>query len=163
GGDAPLLPDDAPAGLEPSVGRSAHAGAIADESARTPAQPLAEAAPRTAAPTLRVAIGRTARQLGADPLLAGGAARDPAPPTSIVDDRDAIELMLLGRVDFALCGIDLGEGDRGAGLCGTVLGAELFAVAVAEHSPLRALTGSQLRRLLRGAVADGAELGLPDG
>jgi len=168
--DAPLRPpDDAPtaaggpagdAGADAAADIAPCPAAVADDSARTAAQPLAETALRRTTATRRVALGRTARQLGADALLAGGAA---GALVSIVDDRDAIELMLLGRVDFALCGADVSEQDRRAGLCGTVLGAELFALAVAEQTQLRAISRDQLRALLTGAVPDGAELGLPAG
>jgi len=163
--DAPLRPpaDEPAARGDVAAGIAPCTAAVADDAARTAAPPLVETAPHRTAATLRIALGRTARQLGADALLAGNAAGVPAPLLSIVDDRDAIELMLLGRVDFALCGADVSEHDRRAGLCGTVLGAELFALAVAEQSQLRALSGDRLRALLRGAVPDGAELGLPPG
>lgn len=134
--------------------------------ADAPASPLDEvripAAP--AAEPLRIAVGRGAARLGADVVLAeltddGGAGRI----ASSVDDRDAVELVLVGRTDFALTTVPLSARDRAAGLQDTLLALELFALVVAESSPLHDLRADQVRRLLNGELADGRELGLPTG
>lgn len=144
--------------------------ACADVDAGTadaPASPLDEVRipAAHAAEPLRIAVGRGAAQLGADAVLAagtndGGAAGRIA---SSVDDRDAVELVLIGRTDFALTTVPLSARDRAAGLQDTLLALELFALVVAESSPLHDLRADQVRRLLTGELADGRELGLPMG
>lgn len=110
-----------------------------------------------------VALGRTARALGADALLATLSGGDVSVLASIVDDRDAIELLLLGRTDFAITGVPLSARDRQAGLRDTLLGVELFAVVVAGESTLHGLRAEVARRVLNGAVRDRSEIGLPPG
>ncbi len=111
----------------------------------------------------RAALGRTARALGGNALLAPLQGAELTITTTIVDDRDAVELLLLGKLDFAITGTLLSVRDRQFGLQETLLGVELFALVVAEGSPLRDLRADLARRLLTGAIADRRELGLPGG
>lgn len=112
---------------------------------------------------VQVAIGTVATRLGApDPaaLLTGFASEC---LTTYVTDRDAIELLTLGRTDFALIGQPLSQRDQHTGLCQTLLGAEVYALAVHPRMPLRSLGRDQVRRLLTGDLRDWSELGLVPG
>lgn len=143
-------------GLEPSRAASTFLAAPVGEMRATTTT--------TMAPTHRlVALGRTAGALGGNELLDVTPNYDQPLRTSIVDDRDAIELMLLGRMDLAVTAAPLSPRDQQAGLHARLLGAELFALAVADNTSLRQLSADDVRRLLTGAVTDGAQLGLPSG
>lgn len=78
-------------------------------------------------------------------------------------DRDAIELMLLGRADFAVIAGKLSSRDQHAGLRQTPIGIELWGLAVADASPLRSLSRAQMRQVLTGEVRDFLRLGQPNG
>ena len=80
-----------------------------------------------------------------------------------VPDRDAIELLLIGKVEFAVVGSNLSDHDTSAGLQSTVLGAELWSLIVAEDCPLTSLTSQQVRLALTGQLRDWRDLGLPFG
>ncbi|MCB9879473.1 MAG: substrate-binding domain-containing protein [Planctomycetes bacterium] len=80
-----------------------------------------------------------------------------------VTDRDAIELLMLGKVDLALVGGKLSPRDLDAGLRATTLGVELFALVVAPGNPVRSLTADQVRQVFTGRLRDWSELGLPPG
>lgn len=75
-------------------------------------------------------------------------------------DREALELVLVGRADGALFAGPLTAADLQAGLRATPLGVELWAVAVAPDFPLPMLNRSDLRQVLSGEVADWSQLGL---
>lgn len=146
------------------VGIEPFCAEVAAQAATPPAAPAAEGAPRRAVTMMarHVAMGRAARSLGGDALLAP-MSREYLVTQAIVADRDAIELLVLGKTDFALAGAQLSQRDRELGLRETLLGVELFALVVAEDTPLPGLRADVLRRLLTGAVRDRAELGLPAG
>ncbi len=74
-------------------------------------------------------------------------------------DRDAIESMMQGRAGFAVIAGRLSERDLATGLRQTRLGIELFAVAVASHSPLRSLSRQQIRKVFTGEIRTWTELG----
>jgi phosphate transport system substrate-binding protein len=144
-----------------------------------PAEPVvAEVDPHAAAPAPRdesrppatamaprplcVALGQNAADAIDAELQHGFTALPPGRETTFVahTDRDAIELLLLGRADFAVVGSQLSARDQQAGLQQTRLGVELFALAVAPDAPLRSLTRQQVRQILTGQVADWSQLGI---
>ncbi|MGE3174622.1 MAG: substrate-binding domain-containing protein [Planctomycetota bacterium] len=130
-----------------------------------PAAPSGERAELGAAPVAAprtVAFGRTARQLCGDGLLAAAGVDDALLP-SIVDDRDAVELLLVGKVDFTITTTALSERDRRAGLMATPLGVEVWTLVVAADSPLYDLSRDAARRLLCGQLRDCRDLGLVPG
>lgn len=132
---------------------------------RIPSAPLLESALRSSdpdpqEPLTRVAIGRTAAQLGAESLCMQQAGRAPF-AARIVRDRDAIEHVLLGEADFGLAALPLSALDRQRGLRDELLAIELFALAVAEHAPVRNLRADQVRLVLTGQLRDWVQLGLP--
>jgi hypothetical protein len=100
--------------------------------------------------------GPFARAFGAH---LGGVGCAPVPAS----DRDAIELMQLGRADFAVVGGNLSQRDQQSGLRGTRLGVELFALSVAPQSAVRSLTHAQVRQIFTGQVTTWAQLGQPGG
>jgi hypothetical protein len=114
-----------------------------------------------AAPRAWLALGRTAMGLGAatqDDLLA-----DLGCTATAMDDRDAIELVLAGRAAFAVVGQQPSAHDLGAGLRGTLLGVELWSLAVPAGSPLTSLRSEQVRAVLAGSARSWQELGFPGG
>lgn len=74
-------------------------------------------------------------------------------------DRDAVELATVSRVDFALIGGSLSARDVQAGLQGTTIGIELFALAVPADSPVRSLTSQQVRQVLTGGARTWSDFG----
>jgi hypothetical protein len=81
----------------------------------------------------------------------------------VCSDRDAVELMLVGRADFAVIGGQLTQRDVQAGLRQVQLGVELFALAVPVSSPLRSLSHQQVRQIFTGAVTHWQQLGVHGG
>ncbi|MFY9345793.1 MAG: substrate-binding domain-containing protein [Planctomycetota bacterium] len=130
--------------------------------------PQVETANRTAQPELRVAsflVGFGASHCFDEALRTALTANDAelgGAPTHCTD-RDAIELMQLGRADFAVIGGNLSANDQQAGLRGTRLGVELFALAISPQSPLRSLTRHQLRQVFTGEVRTWPQLGIEGG
>lgn len=78
-------------------------------------------------------------------------------------DRDAVELVQVGRADFAVVGGRLSSRDLEAGLRETRLGVELFQLVVAPAAPVRTLSPHQVRRIFTGEVHAWEQLGLPGG
>ena len=129
------------------------------ESSRPPAGTMAGAHPVT------VAVGHNAQQ-----VLDGQLERcfteqqcGTAHSFTSCTDRDAVELLLTGRIEFAVIGDQLSTRELRAGLQQTRLGLELFAVAVAPDAPVRSLTRSQVRQIFTGEVTDWMQLGLTGG
>jgi phosphate transport system substrate-binding protein len=114
---------------------------------------------------IAVAIGRNAGQAVDAPLERAFAAEQPdcAHTFTPCADRDAIELVLMGRADFAVIGEQLSARELQAGLQQTRFGLELFALAVAPSSPVRSLTRSQVRQIFTGQVTDWQQLGFDGG
>lgn len=80
-----------------------------------------------------------------------------------VGDRDAVELVQLGKADAALIAGSLSERDANAGLRQVVLGAEVFALVTAAGTSLTNLTRSQATDLLTGRVDHWSQVGLDAG
>jgi hypothetical protein len=74
-------------------------------------------------------------------------------------DRDAIDLVRVGRQDAALAFGDLLPGDVQSGLRQVWLGSEVFAVAAAAGNPVTNLSPGQLRGMLTGHLNTWAKLG----
>jgi len=114
-------------------------------------------------PRSLLALGQTAGRLVAsgrgDLLTAAGF--DLASTT--MHDRDAVELLQVGKVDFAVIGQSLSTNDVRAGLRGTLLGVELWSLAVPATRSLASLRSDQVRAVLTGQVRDWNELGLAGG
>lgn len=133
-----------------------------------PAAPLVEtmaAADAAPQPQPIVAVGQHAAHVVDRDLVLAFERQQPgrAPQWLPHPDREAIELLLLGRADFAVVGTKLSERERQAGLRETRLGVELFALAVAPDSPVRSLTQFQVRQIFTAQVADWKQLGFPAG
>jgi len=80
---------------------------------------------------------------------AGGVALTPV----ATNDRDGLDLLLLGDADLALFTGTLSARELQAGLRQSQLGVELFALVVPETSPVQSLSRPQLRQLLLGEVS----------
>lgn len=74
-------------------------------------------------------------------------------------DRDAIDLVRVGRQDAALVLGELSPRDIQAGLRQVWLGSEVFAVATSAASPVTNLGRADLRALLTGQVTSWSKLG----
>ncbi len=112
-----------------------------------------------------VAVGRNASPC-VDPAVQHGfaaACADLEGSFAVCPDRDAVEQMLLGRVDLALLGGSLSAREQHAGLRQTRLGVELFALAVAVDFPARSLTRTQVRQVLTGEISDWQQVGYDAG
>jgi hypothetical protein len=146
-----------PPGIEPAQVSAPAAPVPAGEIARADLPP----AVMPEAPRAVLALGRTALGLGAatpDGLLA-----DIGCTATAMDDRDAIELVLAGRAAFAVVGQQPSAHDLGAGLRGTLLGVELWSLAVPAGSPLTSLRTEQVRAVLTGQARTWQELGFQGG
>jgi ABC-type phosphate transport system substrate-binding protein len=132
------------------------------------AAPQAEMAPREAEPgrsRAAIVVGHTAVQAIDAKLQMAFAEFSGCGDTKpmLCSDRDAVETMQLGRADFAIIGGNVSARDHQAGLRGTRIGVELFALAVAPQSPLRSLTHQQVRQVFTGQVQRWSQLGLEGG
>lgn len=78
-----------------------------------------------------------------------------------VPDRDAVELMLVGRVDAALVACTVTQRDIRAGLRPTRIGAEIFVLAVPAGFAVPSLTRAQVCQLLTGQAPDWRTFGGP--
>ncbi|MBL8729573.1 MAG: substrate-binding domain-containing protein [Planctomycetes bacterium] len=114
---------------------------------------------------IAVAMGLNARQVIDGALERTFAAGQPNCSHTFTPctDRDAVELVLMGRADFAVIGEQLSGRELQAGLQQTRFGLELFAVAVAADSPVRSLTRSQVRQIFTGQVTSWQQLGFTGG
>lgn len=114
---------------------------------------------------LPVALGREAA-LWFDQQLQGGfraAQPDWDIATSISTEREAIASLTAGAAECALFSGSLTARDLHAGLQQIRIGAELYALVVADDSPVRSLTRTQMRQVLTGEVHDWQQLGYPAG
>jgi len=107
-----------------------------------------------------IAVGHNARGMY-DPALeqAFGAATGLDIEFGPCGDRDAVELMMMTRVDLALLGDNLSPREIRAGLRETRVGLELYALAVAPDFPLQSLSSRQVRQVLTGGVKSWQQLG----
>lgn len=129
------------------------------------AAPAAESGgARAATPPPRpsvVVVGRNAAA-SIDPALRRAFA-ECAPDASVqyaqAEDREAVELLLVGRAEFGLIGGSLSARETQAGLRQERLGVELFAVAVPAASPVRSITRRQLRQIFTREIVDWLPLG----
>jgi phosphate transport system substrate-binding protein len=131
-----------------------------------PAAPQLETAAAGApAAALVVAIGQNAAEVVDGPLAQGFAASSPGRERNFAPctDRGAVDLLLVGRADFAVIGSQLSEREQQAGLRQTRFGVELFALAVAKDAPVRSLSRSQVRQILTGEIDNWQQLGLHGG
>jgi len=74
-------------------------------------------------------------------------------------DREAVELLMIGRADFGLIGGTLSQREIHAGLRQTQVGVELFALTVSPMSSVRSLDANQIRQIFTGQVTDWQQLG----
>lgn len=150
-----LLPLDlGPVGLAPMVGDSVYA----------PAAPFGEVERSTTTQAQHhsaVAVfGHTATSLGASLQCPALVERGIELVSSTATDRDAIEFLHMGRTEFAVVGTQLSPDDLASGLQGTTIGAEVWALAVPQESPLESLSAPLVRKVLTGQARDWREIGL---
>ena len=130
--------------------------------------PMAESAAReqlVEREPVAVAMGRNAAHCFGPVAQQAFAAACPDLHGSFVTcpDRDAVEQMMVGRLDFVLLGGSLSAREQHAGLRQTRIGVELFALVVAPDFPARSLTRTQVRQVLTGEVSDWQQLGYDAG
>ena len=77
---------------------------------------------------------------------------------SIHEDRDTLELLLLGKTDCAVSTVPPSPRDAHSGLSSMLLGVELFGFVVSAASPLHNMRIEDLRDVLDGTVADWRQL-----
>ena len=114
---------------------------------------------------LRVVVGRQVADGCDEQLMAAFEMRDRdvRVDRTTSTERQAVELVMLGRADLGLIGGELSQRERQLGLVQTRLGVELFALAVPTGSPVRTLDRDQIRRIFTGQVDDWRQLGLGSG
>lgn len=78
-------------------------------------------------------------------------------------DRDAVEMLMIGRADFGVIGGQLSPREVQAGLRQSRLGVELFGLVMAPNTPIRSLSRQQVRQIFTGQVTHWAQLGLEGG
>ena len=129
-----------------------------------PPVPTAETQVREDAPPLRfttIAVGIDAAHV-IDPSVQRGVAQacpEFAAKYAPCSDRDAIEVLMVGRAEFGLIGGPLSPREMEAGLGQTRIGIELFALAVAQDLPARSLSREQVRQVLTGETTQWEQLG----
>lgn len=146
--------DLGPVGIAPVVGDSVYA----------PAMPFGEVERSATTQTQRssaVAVfGHRATGLGATQQCPALTERGIELLSSTASDRDAIEFLHMGRTEFAVVGTQLSPDDLASGLQGTTIGAEVWALAVPQESPLESMSSQLVRRVLTGQARDWREIGL---
>ncbi|MFK7739003.1 MAG: substrate-binding domain-containing protein [Planctomycetota bacterium] len=131
-----------------------------------PAAPAGEIARRRTDPPerVRIAVGTNVAHCCDDEFVHQFADSQGAVPERIPSsDRQAVEMVLTARADFALIGGKLSTGERQLGLTQRQLGLELFALVVPANSDVRTLDRSQVRRIFTGRVTDWRQLGFAAG
>jgi ABC-type phosphate transport system substrate-binding protein len=117
------------------------------------------------AQTIPVALGREAALWFDREMQAAFAAANPdwnvATSTSL--EREALARLTAGEAECALYSGTLTSRDLHAGLQQVRIGAELYALVVADDFPARNLTRSQMRQALTGEVQDWQQLGYTTG
>ncbi len=122
----------------------------------TPSAPLAERMlgmqPSVSAQLL--ALGRNANAIlgGSFPDSQGVAQSRLV--ASVHEDRDTIELLLLGKTDCAVSTVSPSMREAQSGLTSMLLGVELFGFVVSESSPLHNVRLEEIRDVLDGTAVD---------
>jgi phosphate transport system substrate-binding protein len=134
--------------------------------------PAVETAPRHPEPAPRAAVLAVGHSVAAllDPTFQSGLetafpelGRELKLEHKVVGERDAVDLMLTGKVDAAIVGGPLSQREISAGLRQFPIGYEVFALAVSRDVQLQTLANWQVRALLTGKVRHWGELGSPAG
>jgi phosphate transport system substrate-binding protein len=141
---------------------------VAELTIEPPPAPLAEASLRQDLPERRatpVAVGRNAVHAIDSEVQRAFAAAQPGLENGFVaaGDREALELLLVGRADFGVVGAQLSMREQQAGLRQTRLGVELFALVVSPDVAVRSLSSLQVRQVLTGEVTHWQQLGYAGG
>lgn len=138
--------------------------------ATPPAAPMVEMAEaarslQPEAEALMVVVGRNAQPSFDQHLQSAfqGTLENETVQTIMSTDREAIELLMMGRADFGLIGGSLSQREIHAGLRQTQVGVELFALSVSPMSSVRSLSSSQVRQIFTGQVTDWQQLGFDGG
>lgn len=138
--------------------------------AQTPAAPMFESAPiervaQAARKKLRVVVGFNAKTSIDGKLEAAYAETltDESVETLLTTDREAVELLMVGRAAFGVIGGTLSPREIRAGLRQTQIGVELFALSASPLSSVRSLTKQQVRQIFTGQVTDWQQLGFDGG
>ena len=135
----------------------------------TPAAPIGEpATQRAEAPDADqqfVVVGRNAQESFDDAFAAAYQGMLDGVRCERIDctDREAVELLMIGRADFGLIGGALSQREIQAGLRQTQIGVELFAMTVSPTSSVRSLDTTQIRQIFTGQVTDWQQLGFDAG
>lgn len=114
-----------------------------------------------AVPEAAIVVGLQAahvfdRSLGEAFLASVGEVTGKPVPTS---DREAVELLMLGRADFGVIGGTVSAREQQAGARQTQLGVELFALSMAPNGPVRSLSHHQVRQIFTGQITHWHQLG----
>jgi hypothetical protein len=114
---------------------------------------------------VRIVVGHNAAASIDNELQQAFAAGAPQVPNEAVpcSDREAVELLLVGRADFGLIGGSLSPRETQAGMSQVRLGVELFAVSASPRSSVRSLTRAQLRQIFTAEVTTWQQFGLDGG
>jgi ABC-type phosphate transport system substrate-binding protein len=139
-----------------------------DPSESPPPGPAAETQIREDAPAARtttIALGIDAAHV-VDSIVQRAVAQacpDLGAKYAPCSDRDAVEVLMVGRAEFGVIGGPLSQREVEAGLAQTRIGIELFALAVAQDLPARSLSRTQVRQLLTGEVTRWEQFGYEGG
>jgi hypothetical protein len=120
----------------------------------------ASLSPPAGLPPPRLAVGPHAqgalqpRAIAALATAAGAALR-----IERASDRDAVERLLQGDAELALVTGKLSPSDQRAGLQQTLVGVELWALAVPGDAPPRSLSAGQVRKVLNGELRAWTDVG----
>ena len=118
-----------------------------------------------ARPTTTIAVGIDAAHV-LDPTVQRAvtqACPELAAKYAPCSDRDAVEVLMVGRAEFGVIGGPLSQREMEAGLGQTRIGIELFALAVAQDLPARSLSRAQVRQVLTGEVTRWEQFGYEGG
>lgn len=143
--------------------------ACVDLTARTsshvPSAPLAERSLQATLPTTteRLALGRSASAILGNTLPVALESMTTRCLSSTHEDRDAVELMLLGKADSAVATVPPSPREAGTGLASTLLGVELFGLVVHASASVHNLRIDMARDVIDGTVADWRQVSLDAG
>jgi ABC-type phosphate transport system substrate-binding protein len=132
-----------------------------------PPAPLVEVARRDELTTdgTAIAVGQAVAHIVDRAVLAAFAesvGTTGAPPIAC-SDRDAMDLLSVGKAELGFTSGILAARDQRAGVRAERIGVELFALTVAPGMPVQSLTRHQVRQVLTGAVTHWHQLGFEGG
>lgn len=130
-----------------------------------PSAPMAERSLYATPPqnSERLALGRSANAILGNTLPVALESMSTRCLSSTHEDRDAVELMLLGKADSAVATVPPSPREAGTGLASTLLGVELFGLVVHDSASVHNLRIEEARDVIDGTLVDWRQFSMDAG